>query len=286
MRADFWADTPNVGCQKQKSPFPPLSSAPWNDRGAARSMRSEPSACPIPLARAARALPIIPSVRGPSSTVHLSHTATRSKRSQPSPSQCPLSCPIRWLVQQSNPHDPLCAGCRSHVSELSRSPAHSSCLAPCTSSLFLAPDSNTSRAHIRRELAMGLKTRPRLVAELFEHAEEKLFTHFAHPLASAKTSPRTRTRAACSGARILLRLRVRALGPPGPWLRLWVWAPGPPSHRHSQLWLSELRPPFRPPFRPPCCPVEPPGHLVPGGRHVGPPDHSGLAGHCFCGPSR
>ena len=59
-----------------------------------RSKRSEPSACPIPPcippARAATALPIIPSAwSGP---VHLSHTATRSRRSQASASQYPVSC--------------------------------------------------------------------------------------------------------------------------------------------------------------------------------------------------
>jgi hypothetical protein len=147
---------------------------------------------------------------------HLSHTAARSKRSQPSASQCPLSCPIRWLVQQSAPHHPLCAGCRSHISELFRSqhippvplPAHPSFSRPTPTPVELT------------SVAMGLKTRPRLVAELFGHAEEKLFTPFAHHLASAKTSPGTRTGSACSGARSLLRLRVRASGPPGPWLRL------------------------------------------------------------------
>ena len=162
-------------------------------------------------------------------------------------------------------------------------PAHPSCLAPSTSLLSRSQHIPPSRSLTTpapakpTSVAMELR-RPRHLAESFEHAEEKLFTHFAHLLASAKTSPRTRTRAACSGARILLRLRVRALGPPGPWLRLWVWAPGPPSHRHSQLWLSGLRPPSRP--------DEPPGHLVPGGRHVGPPDHLGLAGHRSCGHSR
>jgi hypothetical protein len=62
-----------------------------------------------------------------------------------SASQHPMSCtcfpPTR--AAQSAPHHPLCAGCRSHISELPRSqhippvslPAHPSCLAPSTSLL-------------------------------------------------------------------------------------------------------------------------------------------------------
>ena len=97
-------------------------------------------------------------------------------------------------------------------------PAHPSCLAPSTSLLSRSQHIPPSRSLTTpapakpTSVAMELR-RPRHLAESFEHAEEKLFTHFAHLLASAKTSPRTRTPAACSGAacsgaRSLLRLRV------------------------------------------------------------------------------
>jgi len=183
----------------------------------------------------------------------------------PQPHPVQYHVPSRRLVLQSAPHHPLCVGRCTHFG------AHPS---------FLAYDSNTSRAHIRRN---GAETRhpPSLPSHvnMLKRVAHPL-QRFAHPLASARTSAGTRTRAACSGARILLRLQVGASGPPGPWLRLWVWAqgppshPGPPSHRHSQLWLSELRHPSRP--------DEPPGHSALAGHQVG---HSGLAGQRPSGAS-
>ena len=130
-----------------------------------RSKRSEPSACPIPPcippARAATALPIIPSAwSGP---VHLSHTATRSRRSQASASQYPVSCrfPADSCFTRSAPHDPLCAGCRSDISEL---PAPSTSLLsrsqhippvslPAHPSFSLTHNPCTSQARIRRDAA-------------------------------------------------------------------------------------------------------------------------------------
>jgi hypothetical protein len=78
----------------------------------------------------------------------LAHTAERSPSSPLA--LCGLPLPFQSSpAPVSRPAHPSClAPCTR--------PAHPSCLAPCKS-LFLAPDSNTSRAHIRRD---GAKDAP------------------------------------------------------------------------------------------------------------------------------